>query len=49
MKIGLLTNFLVKEGMKDIFEVADWASENGFEDLEVGPTLPWISMEASVG
>jgi sugar phosphate isomerase/epimerase len=40
MKIGLLTNFLVKEGMKDIFEVADWAYENGFEDLETGPTLP---------
>lgn len=40
MRIGLLTNFLVKEGIKDIYEVADWASENGFEDLEVGPTLP---------
>lgn len=40
MKIGLLTNFLVKEGMKNIHEVADWASQNGFSDLEVGPTLP---------
>ena len=40
MRIGLLTKFLVKEGMKDIFEVADWAYENEFEDLEVGPTLP---------
>jgi len=40
MKLGLLTNFLVKEGMSDIRDVADWASENGFSDLEVGPTIP---------
>lgn len=39
MEIGLLTNFLVKEGMKSIDEVAEWASANGFQDLEVGPTL----------
>lgn len=40
MIIGLLTNFLVKEGMTDIIDVAQWASSNGFQDLEVGPTLP---------
>lgn len=40
MKIGLLTNFLVKEGMSSIQEVAEWASTNGFEELEVGPALP---------
>ncbi len=45
MKIGLLTNFLVKEGMKNIEEVAAWAVKNGFEDLEIGPTLPMVSEE----
>lgn len=45
LKIGLLTNFLVKEGMKNINEVAEWASQNGFEDLEVGPTVPMESEE----
>lgn len=40
MRVGLLTNFLVKLGMNDIVQIAEWASENGFTDLEVGPTLP---------
>lgn len=40
MIIGLLTNFLVKEGLTDIVDVAEWASTNGFQDLEIGPTLP---------
>lgn len=40
MKIGLLTNFLVKEGMEDLEEIANWAHDNDFEDLEVGPTIP---------
>ncbi len=43
MKIGLLTNFLVKEGMTQIEDVADWAGKNGFQDLEVGPTIPMVS------
>lgn len=40
MKIGFLTNYLVKLGMKSLDKVAAWAIQNGFEDLEVGPTLP---------
>ena len=40
MRIGFLTNFLVQEGMKDFIEIADWAEASGFEDMEVGPTIP---------
>lgn len=45
MKIGFLTNFLAKRGMSTLNEIADWAVENGFTDLEVGPTVP-MDMEA---
>lgn len=40
MKIGLLTNCLVNEGMANLADIAGWAYENGFEALEVGPTVP---------
>lgn len=40
MRIGFMTNILVKEGMKDFSDVASWAEQNGFEDMEVGPTIP---------
>lgn len=40
MRIGFMTNFLVQEGMKDFIEIADWAEASGFEDMEVGPTIP---------
>lgn len=40
MKIGFLTNSLTWEGLKNLDEIADWAVKNGFEDLEVGPTIP---------
>jgi len=39
MRIGLLTNSFVWAGMKDLGQIADWAVENGFEDLEVGPSI----------
>ncbi len=35
-----MTNALVKEGMKDLGNIAAWAEAAGFEDLEVGPTVP---------
>jgi len=40
MKYGFLTNSLVKAGMQDLDVIAKWAVENGFSDLEVGPTVP---------
>lgn len=40
MRVGFMTNFLVKSGMKNFDELAAWAVENGFQDLEVGPTVP---------
>lgn len=40
MRIGFMTNCLVKQGMKDFDALAAWAVENGFNDMEVGPTVP---------
>lgn len=40
MRVGLMTNILVQEGLKDFSALAEWAEQNGFEDLEVGPTIP---------
>ena len=34
MKLGFMTN------MKSLTEISDWALENGFEDMEVGPLVP---------
>ncbi|MGD1821775.1 MAG: sugar phosphate isomerase/epimerase family protein [Pleomorphochaeta sp.] len=39
MKIGFMTNVLVKNGLTDIKDIAYFAKQNGFEDLEVGPTI----------
>lgn len=47
MKIGFLTNSLVEEAKRwnstefqSLGQVADWAVEHGFTDLECGPSLP---------
>lgn len=40
MKLGFMTNVLVKHGMKDFGTIADWAVAHGFTDMEVGPTIP---------
>ena len=40
MRIGFMTNCLVKQGMKDFDALAAWAVQNGFGDMEVGPTVP---------
>ena len=47
MKIGFLTNALVEQAKRsgsDAFstldQVADWAADHGFTDLECGPMLP---------
>lgn len=40
MRLGFMTNILVKKGMGQLDEIAKWAAEQGFEDLEVGPTVP---------
>lgn len=39
MKIGFITNSLAGAGVKDIVDISLWAKENGFEDLEVGPSI----------
>ncbi|GMQ59958.1 sugar phosphate isomerase/epimerase [Vallitalea sediminicola] len=39
MKVGLITNSLAWAGMKDLKEISKWACDNGFKDLEVGPTI----------
>lgn len=39
MKIGFLTNVMVQNGMKELKEIAAWGAGNGFEDMEVGPTI----------
>jgi sugar phosphate isomerase/epimerase len=40
MKIGFLTNSLVWVGISDLGQIASWAVENGFKDMEVGPNVP---------
>ncbi|MFI3169131.1 MAG: sugar phosphate isomerase/epimerase [Faecalibacterium sp.] len=39
MKIGFLTNSIVESGMDDLLQIAAWGKENGFQDLEIGPSL----------
>lgn len=40
MKLGFITNILVTNGMKTLLDLATFAKEHGFDDLEVGPTVP---------
>ncbi len=40
MKLGFMTNVLVKQGIKQLDELAVWAESHGFQDMEVGPTVP---------
>jgi sugar phosphate isomerase/epimerase len=40
LKTCFLTNVVVNAGIKTLEGVAEWAEENGFRSLEVGPTLP---------
>ncbi len=44
MKIGFMTNSLVWAGLDDFEAIANWATEHGFEDLEVGPNVPLEEM-----
>jgi sugar phosphate isomerase/epimerase len=39
MKFGFITNNLVTSGMSDLMSISRWAAENGFEDLELGPSI----------
>ena len=39
MKFGFITNNLAVSGMNDLASIARWAVENGFEDLELGPSI----------
>jgi sugar phosphate isomerase/epimerase len=39
MKIGLLTNSLVNEGLSNLDQIAEWAYAQGFEALELGPSI----------
>jgi len=42
MRMGFLTNSLVNAGLNNLDVLAKWATENGFTDLEVGPTIPLV-------
>lgn len=46
MKFGLITNNLAVSGMKDLTEISIWAKQNGFDDLEIGPTIPMDQKKA---
>ena len=40
MKIGFLTNCFGKSDMPDLASIANWAADNGFRALEIGPSIP---------
>ncbi len=40
MKLGFMTNVLASNGMNQLVDIANWATQHGFSDLEVGPTVP---------
>lgn len=40
MKLGFITNCFAWAGLNDLSAMAVWAAENGFTDLEVGPSIP---------
>lgn len=40
MKLGFITNSLTWAGVKDLKSISAWGIENGFSDMEVGPTIP---------
>ena len=40
MRIGFNTNSLMTTKQMDLLSIADWAWENGFDTLEVGPSVP---------
>lgn len=40
MKIGFVTNSLSAAGIKDTREIFQWAKENRFQALEMGPAIP---------
>lgn len=40
MKLGFITNCFAWAGLNDLAAMADWAQANGFNDLEIGPSIP---------
>lgn len=40
MKLGFITNCFAWAGMNDFAAMARWAKDNGFSDLEIGPSIP---------
>lgn len=40
MHVGMLTNSLFGVGETDFSKVADWAAKEGFQEIEVGATVP---------
>ncbi len=40
MRFGFITNNLAVSGMNDLLSISRWAVENGFNDLELGPSIP---------
>jgi sugar phosphate isomerase/epimerase len=48
MKLGFLTNSLVHHGMNNIEDIVDWSVNHAFQALEVGPNVPFHSLEKVV-
>jgi sugar phosphate isomerase/epimerase len=48
MKLGFLTNSLVHHGMDNIEDIVDWSVENEFQALEIGPNVPFHSLQKVV-
>lgn len=48
MRLGFLTNSLVHHGMKTIEDIVDWSVDHAFQALEVGPNVPFHSLEKVV-
>lgn len=40
MKLGFITNAFAWAGLNDLDAIAAWGRENGFSDLEIGPSIP---------
>lgn len=48
MKLGFLTNSLVHHGMNNMEDLVDWSVQHKFQALEVGPNVPFHSLEKVV-
>lgn len=48
VKFGFLTNALVNNGRTDIHSIIEWAKQEGFDTLEVGPSINLLDLESAL-